>query len=86
MEVRIRRRSGTGTAQETGRGNATVRPKEKRVGVLTKRSPVAPRTRRMMMAGPLSAAEHHPLHLIGPDDDLLVFPVSYSGELLAVSL
>ncbi|KAG7229963.1 hypothetical protein INR49_009683 [Caranx melampygus] len=71
-EVMISERSATGTGPETGTGNATVRVKERRVGVLTERYLVAPRTRQMMTAGPPSAAEQQPPHLIGSDDDKLV--------------
>lgn len=57
VEVMIRRRSGP----ESG----SVMLKEKRVGALTKKTLVAQRMRRMMMAGPLSAAEQQPLHPFG---------------------
>lgn len=57
VEVMIRGRSGP----ESG----SVMLKEKRVGALTKKSLVAQRMRRMMMAGPLSAAEQQPLHPFG---------------------
>lgn len=59
-EVRTSERSATGTGPESGTGNATARVKERRVGVLTERCLVAPRTRRMMTAGPPSAAEQQP--------------------------
>jgi len=42
---------------ESGRGNVTVMLMEKRGGALTKTTLVAPRTKQMMMAGPLSVAE-----------------------------
>ncbi len=73
MEARISGKSGQ------GRGSGSVMLKEKRVGVLTKKTPAAPRTRQMMMAGPLSAAEQQLLHPIGSvNDELLLKEIIFS--------
>lgn len=56
-------RNGTGSGPE--RGSASVTLMEKGAGVLTKKTLVAPRTRQMMTAGPLSAAEQQPVHPLG---------------------
>lgn len=58
-EVMTRRRKGI--VPERG----SVKLTEKRVGVPTKKTLVAPRTRRTMTAGPLSAAEQQSLQSIG---------------------
>lgn len=69
VEVMRRRRSG----QKKESGNPTLTQREKRVpGVLTKIFPVASRTIRMMTAGPQSAAEQQPLHLMASDHENLV--------------
>lgn len=69
VEAMRRGWSGKGSHPERGKGSASVMLTEKRVGVVTKMPLVAPRTRQMMMAGPLSAAEQQPLHPIGPVND-----------------
>ena len=56
VEVMISGRSRTGRG--LGKGSVTVR--EKRVGVVNKKTLDAPRMRPMMMAGPLSDAEQQP--------------------------
>lgn len=61
MEVMTRRRKGI----VPERGSVSVKLTEKRVGVPTKKTLVAPRTRRTMTAGPLSAAEQQSLQSIG---------------------
>lgn len=65
VEATIRGRSGRGSVPERETGSVSVTLMETRLGVLTKKTLVAPRTRQMMMAGPLSAAEQHPLHQMG---------------------
>lgn len=72
VEARISGKSGTGSDPERESGTGSVTLKERRVGVLTKKTPVAPRTRQMMMAGPQSAAEQQHLHPIGKVNDELV--------------
>lgn len=57
MEVRINVRSATGTETENRDGTVIVTLMERRVGVLTKKTFAAPKTRQMMMAGPPFAAE-----------------------------
>lgn len=61
-------KNGTGTSQ----GSVTVTLREIGPGVLTKKTLVALRTRQMMMAGLLSAAESQRLHPIGSVNDELV--------------
>lgn len=70
VEAMISGKSGKGSGPERGRGS--VKLKEKRVGVPTKKTPAAPRTRQMTMAGPQSAAERPLLHPIGLVNDELV--------------
>lgn len=60
VEAMIRGRSEKESGQE--RGTGSVRVREKRVGALTKKTLVVPRTRQMMMDGPLSAAKQQILH------------------------
>lgn len=57
VEAMIRGRSEKESGQERETGSASVMLMEKRVGAPTEKTLVAPRTRQMMMAGPLSAAE-----------------------------
>lgn len=62
VEVRKDEKSATGSNPERRKGSERLT--EKGVGALTRKTFVAPRTRQMMMAGPLSAARQQPLHPI----------------------
>lgn len=71
VEAKIRGRSEKESGQE--RGSVSVRVKEKRVGAPTEKTLVVPRTRQMMMAGPLSAAKQQILHPVSLVNDQLVW-------------
>lgn len=65
---------------ETGTKSVNVMLMEKRVGVLTKKTPDAQRTRQMMMAGLLSAAEQQPLHLFGLLAEKIIFTMPSASK------